>query len=69
MTDRINALIVVLEDSIRVDDAEPLMAAIRQLRGVAAVGVNVADHDSYIAYSLARAKLVEQLYAALAPKF
>ena len=45
------------------------MAAIRQLRGVAAVGVNVADHDSYIAYSLARAKLVEQLYAALAPKF
>ena len=37
MTDRYNALIVVLEGNVRDDDAEPLLAAIRQLCGVLSV--------------------------------
>ena len=34
MTDRYDAFTVVLERNIRTDDAEPVLAAIRQLRGV-----------------------------------
>lgn len=37
MSDRYFALTVVLEQDIRDDDAEPLIAAIRQMRGVADV--------------------------------
>lgn len=47
MTDRFNALIVVLESDIREDTAEPLISAIRQLRGVIDVTgsiVSISDH-------------------------
>ena len=43
MTDRYNALTVVMEKDMRDDDAEALIAAIRQLRGVLSVSGNVAD--------------------------
>ena len=43
MTDRYSSLTVVLERDIRDDDAEPLIAAIRQLRGVLRVVPKVAD--------------------------
>jgi len=34
MTDRINSLVVVFEDPIRVDDAEAYVEAIKLMRGV-----------------------------------
>jgi hypothetical protein len=34
MTDKYNTLTVVLENDIRDDEAEPILAAIRQLKGV-----------------------------------
>ncbi len=43
MTDRLNALIVILEHDIREDDAEPIINAIQQLRGVLQVEPHVAD--------------------------
>lgn len=43
MTDRFNALTVVLEKDIREDDAQALLSAIGQLRGVLTVSGNVAD--------------------------
>lgn len=48
MTDRINALTVVLEADIREDDAEPLIAAIRQMRGVLAVDGHVRTIEAHI---------------------
>jgi len=49
MTDRFNALTVVFEKDIREDDAQAIISAIMQLRGVASVEGNVADMNSHIA--------------------
>lgn len=68
MTDRYNALTVVLEKDIRDDDAEALLAAIRQLRGVLSVSGNVADLDSHLAQERARHDLGEKLWRVLYPK-
>lgn len=68
MTDRYNALTVVLEKDIRNDDAEALLNAIRQLRGVLSVTGNVADLDSHMAQARARHELGEKLWRVLYPK-
>lgn len=65
MTDRLNALIVVLEQDIREDDARPLIQAISQLRGVASVQPNVADIASHIAHTRARHEIETRLFKAL----
>ena len=61
MTERYNALIVVLDRDIRTDDCQPIIDAIGMLKGVASVEGNVADHDSYIAAVRARAELLDQV--------
>jgi hypothetical protein len=47
MTDRYVTFTVVLEREIRSDDAEPILQAIRQIRGVADVVPQVADPLAY----------------------
>lgn len=61
MTNRYNALTVVLETDIREDDAEALIVAIQQLRGVRDVVPNVADVNSMVAESRARLELLDTL--------
>ena len=68
MTDRYNALTIVLEKDVRDDDAEALLNAIRQLRGVLSVTGNVADLDSHMAQERARRELGENLWRVLHPK-
>lgn len=51
MTDRIHALTVVLRADLRDDDAEPTIAAIRELRHVVGVESHVADLAYYAARS------------------
>lgn len=68
MTDRLNALTVVLETDIREDDAEALIAAIRQLRGVLSVTGTVADIGDHIAQERVRRELGEKLLRVLYPK-
>lgn len=67
MTDRFNSVTVVLEKDIRVDDAEVLIAAIRQLRGVLSVTGNVSDLSAHVAQERARHELGERLLAVLYP--
>lgn len=67
MTDRINALIVVLEQDMRTDDAEATIAAIRQIRGVLSVEAHVADIGAHIAETRARTVLSEQILKVLYP--
>ena len=46
MTDRIHALTVVLDEDMRIDDAEPLVQAIRMMRHVADVQpISVTESD------------------------
>jgi len=68
MTDRIHSLSVVLERNIRTDDIKPLIGAILQLRGVLRVSPHVADADSHMAESRARAELLDKVIAVLGPK-
>ncbi len=65
MTDRIYAISVALEHDIRDDDIEPLLNAIRMLRGVAAVKTHVSDLEAWNARVQARQELVKKLYDAL----
>ncbi len=57
MTDRINALIVVLDHDYRDDDVQVIVQAIRMIRGVSNVQANVADFDDLIAQDRAKSEL------------
>lgn len=61
MTDRYNALTVVLDRDIRSDDAKALISAIQQLRGVLRVDPHVAELTNHIAESRVRRELYEKL--------
>lgn len=65
MTDRYNALTVVLEKNMRSDDAQQLIEAILLLRGVLSVVPNVADLNSAVADRRARSELLEKLIQML----
>ena len=68
MTDRFNTLTVVLEQPMRDDDAEHLIAAIKQIRGVLDVAGNVADPGEYMAVARARDDLGRKLLDIIYPK-
>lgn len=65
MTDRIKALTVVLDRDYRTDDAEELLIAVRQLKGVLSVTPMVSDSSQEVATVRARQELVERLWAVL----
>lgn len=68
MTQRINALTVVLEKDIREDDIELIVNAIQMLRYVLSVDTNVSDINSHIAYQRARYDIQDKLLEALREK-
>jgi hypothetical protein len=68
MTDRFNALVVALDKDIREDDAQVLISAIKQLRGVLSVEGHVASIDSWTAQERVRNELSEKLWEVLHPK-
>lgn len=65
MTDRLHSLTVVLDNNYRDDDAESLILAIMQLRGVCAVKGDVADSESYMAEARAKTNLRKALFKLL----
>ena len=68
MTDRYNYLTVALERDTRDDDAEALIAAIRQLRGVMDVQPNIADAAQWLAEERARRDLGQKILEIVYPK-
>lgn len=68
MTDRHSAYIVVLERNMRSDDAEPTIAALRQIRGVLTVEPVVANTMDFVAEERVRSDLAKKLFAVLYPK-
>jgi inosine-uridine nucleoside N-ribohydrolase len=65
MTDKFNALTVVLAEDISDDDAQALIAAIKQLRGVLTVSGNVSDIHSHVAEARARQKIGDAVWKAI----
>lgn len=67
MTDRYNSFTVVLERDMRSDDAESLITAIKQLRGVISVEPTVSNPDSVVAEVRARHDLSTKMWELLYP--
>lgn len=65
MTDRIHSLTVVLEREMRDDDVDGLAEAIRRLRNVCSVSLNVAELEHYAAKEQARRELTKKLLDVL----
>ena len=65
MTDRINAFIVVLDRDYREDDVEPILTALRMVRGVVSVVPHVADLTDQIALERTKNELRSRVYEAL----
>ena len=65
MTDRINALTVVLNEDMRDDDVQAIVDAILCLRNVASVTANVADVEDHIARIRVSREIGEQLHRVL----
>lgn len=73
MTNRFNALTVVLKNDMPEEEAEELLEAIRQLRGVLSVEGNVADVTTHIAEERAKRylgkKLIKKMMEVLSPSW
>lgn len=65
MTDRLQGLTVAFERDIRDDDADAIIAAIKQLRGVAGVTPHVVDINAFVARARAQQDIEERLWKAL----
>lgn len=67
MTDRVAGFLVTLDSDLRVDDAEPTLAAIRQIRGVIAVEPIESSPEIRMAEHRARLALGEKIMKILFP--
>lgn len=67
MTDRFNYLTVALDSDIRDEDAEELISAIRQFRGVQSVEGNVSDPTAWTAQERAKQEYRDKIAAVLWP--
>ena len=68
MTTRYSHITIALEADMRDDDAESLLNAIRQLRGVLSVEAQVANPEVWIGTERARERLGQALWEVLYPK-
>ena len=65
MTDRYKGFVVSLDEDMRSDDAEALIVAIRQLRGVIAVEPVVANMNDHITAMQLKSRIADALWKAL----
>lgn len=66
MTDRVNMLQVVLEEDARIDDIQPLVEAIKQMKNVLDVKVNITSPSSVVvAETRVRNQLAKKLMEVL----
>jgi hypothetical protein len=61
MTDRVHALTVFLHDDIRDDDAQPIIDAIKMLKGVTDVQPHVQDFSAVWAMTEAKRQIRAEL--------
>ena len=62
MTDRVDRLIVVLEENVRIDDVEGLRRAIEQFSGVLSVSARSSDPGTaFVERHRASARLTEKM--------
>jgi len=62
MTDRYFAITVLLEGDIREDDAQPIIDAIRMIKGVIKVKPHISNPDLWGAVELAKSELRKKIW-------
>lgn len=62
MTDRVKGFVVTLEHDVRIDDIEPMMQAIRYMRGVANVQPSIVDSSDWINQQRIKSELRDKMY-------
>jgi hypothetical protein len=67
VTDRLKGCVVVFEHDIRDDDAAPLLAAIKQMKGVVEVSPSLSTSDDWFAQTRVRQELGTKLLKILYP--
>jgi hypothetical protein len=65
VTDRIRHLTITLERDTRDDDLEPILLAIRLIRGVAIVEPHVVQASDHLARQVVRAEIQRQIHEAV----
>lgn len=65
MTDRLASVVVVFENDIREDDAQPIIEAIKHLRGVLDVRPEIVGADHVVAKAQARGEIAVLLQKVL----
>ncbi len=69
MTDRLKGFVVILDEDIREDDAQPILDAIQMIRGVLEVTPMVNKMEDLMARERVRAELEGKLFAVLRPQY
>lgn len=67
MTDRLNGVFVTFDRDIRDDDAEPILDAIRMIKGVLDVSPNITNISDYSARLRVQTEMREQIFKVLVP--
>jgi hypothetical protein len=67
MTDRIKGVYVAFDTDIHEDDCEPLIGAIRMIRGVAAVTTMVTEPADWMNRERATREIEKRIWDALRP--
>lgn len=65
MTDRIKGFVVTLTDDIRIDDVQPLLDAVKMLKGVASVDTSVTNIDDHMNRQVVYMDVKKKLYEVL----
>lgn len=68
MTARVNSLFVILENDIRIDDIQPTVDAIKQIKGVLDVKTNISTPQDTISEVRVRNELGQKIFAVIYPK-
>lgn len=66
MTDRVASFTVILERDLRDDDAQEIIDAIRQLRGVLEVRPEIVGTDHIVAKAQARGEIFARIQQVMA---
>ena len=69
MSDRYNAITVVLEKDTRDDDAQDILTALKMIKGVIAAEPNIVNVDSFVSDTRARSELGTKLFEVLYSKY
>lgn len=65
MTERVKGLVVSLERDIREDDIETIVNAIKMVKGVQGVTLNIASHDDWMNRTRIKLEIEHKIYNAV----